>query len=129
MPRLIIDAMNVIGARPDGWWRDRAGAARRLLANLERLARGRGETVVVVLDGRPLPGVPEGPDGSLLVLYADRPGPNAADRRIEEYVAADPDPGDLLVVTSDADLAARVRALGARVEGASAWRRRIDAVP
>ncbi len=126
MPRLVVDAMNVIGARPDGWWRDRAGAARRLVRNLERLARDRDERVVVVLDGRPLPDLPEGERGDLLVLYAERPGPNAADRRIEEYVAADPDPASLLVVTSDADLARRVRALGARVEGASAWRRRID---
>ena len=33
--RLVVDAMNVIGTRPDGWWRDRDGAARRLIAALQ----------------------------------------------------------------------------------------------
>ncbi|MBM3141325.1 MAG: NTP pyrophosphohydrolase, partial [Chloroflexi bacterium] len=36
MGRLIVDAMNVIGSRPDGWWRDRPGAARRLVRALAR---------------------------------------------------------------------------------------------
>jgi len=46
---LLVDAANVVGSRPDGWWRDRAGAASRLL---DRLAG---------LPGRSLPG-PEGTD-------------------------------------------------------------------
>jgi hypothetical protein len=33
-PLLVIDAANVVGSRPDGWWKDRAGATRRLLASL-----------------------------------------------------------------------------------------------
>ena len=48
MAVLLVDVANVVGARPDGWWRDRAGAATRLL---ERLA---------LLDGRTVPG----PDGA-----------------------------------------------------------------
>ena len=47
----IVDASNVIGSRPDGWWRDRAGATRRLVAQLDRFAEGAGEPVIVVLDG------------------------------------------------------------------------------
>jgi hypothetical protein len=39
---LLVDVANVVGSRPDGWWRDRAGAASRLL---ESLAELRGETV------------------------------------------------------------------------------------
>jgi 8-oxo-dGTP pyrophosphatase MutT (NUDIX family) len=35
---IIVDAANVMGARPDGWWRDRAGAAQRLAAEVEGLA-------------------------------------------------------------------------------------------
>ena len=39
----LVDASNVIGSRPDGWWRDREGAARRLIAELERFAEATGE--------------------------------------------------------------------------------------
>ncbi len=35
---LVVDVANVVGSRPDGWWRDRAGAASRLLAALAALA-------------------------------------------------------------------------------------------
>ncbi|WP_062466364.1 NUDIX domain-containing protein [Demequina maris] len=38
-PALVVDAANVVGAVPDGWWRDRAGAAARLVGRLEALAR------------------------------------------------------------------------------------------
>ncbi len=31
---IVVDAANVVGSRPDGWWRNRAGAARRLLVQL-----------------------------------------------------------------------------------------------
>lgn len=38
---IIVDAANVVGARADGWWRDRAGAAARLRDELSALgARG-----------------------------------------------------------------------------------------
>jgi hypothetical protein len=56
--RLMVDGMNVIGSRPDGWWRDRDGAVRRLLARLQELAASTGDDVTLVLDGRPLPDVP-----------------------------------------------------------------------
>jgi dihydrofolate reductase len=49
----MVDASNVIGAKPDGWWRDREGATERLLGQLRAFADG-GEDVTVVLDhGRP----------------------------------------------------------------------------
>ena len=51
--RWLVDASNVIGSRPDGWWRDREGAARRLIADLERFAETAGEPVTVVLDAGP----------------------------------------------------------------------------
>jgi predicted RNA-binding protein with PIN domain len=116
--RLMVDGMNVIGSRPDGWWRDRDGAVRRLLARLQELAASTGDDVTLVLDGRPLPDVPEGDHGGVHVVYATRRGRNAADDRIVELVAADPDPGSITVVTSDRELAQRVRALGAGVAGA-----------
>jgi predicted RNA-binding protein with PIN domain len=115
--RLIVDGNNVIGSIPDGWWRDRAGAARRLLASLQDLARTGGDRICVVFDGRPLPDLPEGVHRGVLVAYATRPGRDAADDRIVGEVAADRDPASLVVVTSDRALAERVRALGATVEG------------
>ena len=125
--RLIVDGNNVIGSRPDGWWRDRKGAARRLVANLQALAASTGEHIAVVLDGRPLPDLPEGVHDGVLVAYAKRPGRDAADDRIVEEVQRDPDPSSLTVVTSDHALAERVRALGARVESAGAFIRELEA--
>ena len=117
--RLVVDAMNVIGTRPDGWWRDRPGAARRLIGALQTFAARRGDQIAVVLDGRPLPDFPEGVHDGVLVAYARRGGRDAADDRIVEEVGRDRDPPSLVVVTSDQGLQSRVHALGARTEGAS----------
>jgi predicted RNA-binding protein with PIN domain len=121
--RWIVDAMNVIGSRPDGWWRDREGAVRRLHAALADVVRRGGEEVALVLDA-PVPGLEERSPPGLMVVAAPRPRPNAADDEIVRLVAADPDPARLRVVTSDSALAERVRRLGASVEGAGAFRRR-----
>jgi predicted RNA-binding protein with PIN domain len=117
--RLIVDGMNVIGARPDGWWRDRAGASRRLIASLHELAQRVDDQIAVVLDGRPLAQYPEGVHGGVLVAYASRQGRDAADDRIVDEVRKDRDPASLTVVTSDKGLRARVEALGARTETVS----------
>lgn len=117
MSRLIVDGMNVIGSRPDGWWRDRDAACRRLVDCLRQLAERTGEEVTVVFDGRPPPGLPEGPHGPVTVRYGRRGGANAADDRIVEIIAAAPDPSTLEVVTADRDLRARIVRLGARVSG------------
>jgi uncharacterized protein YaiI (UPF0178 family) len=112
-----IDAMNVIGSRPDGWWRDRDGAARRLIDQVRDWAH---EPVTVVLD--------YGPDdllgtvGTVTVVRASRRGRNAADDEIVRLVEGVP---DAVVVTSDAELASRVRALGAEVMGAGAFLREL----
>jgi predicted RNA-binding protein with PIN domain len=116
--RLVVDGMNVIGSRPDGWWRDRDGAVRRLHARLVARASERSETITVVLDGRPLSDLPEGTHDGIEVVYARRRGRDAADDRIVELVGAAPEPEVLTVVTSDRALADRVRALGADVVGA-----------
>jgi len=120
--RWMVDASNVIGSKPDGWWRDRDGATRRLLDQLREFADG-GEEVTVVLDaGRP---EWEGREGTLEVAIAPRRGRDAADDEIVRRVAADPDPRSIRVVTSDATLADRAREHGAEVEGAGAFRRRL----
>ncbi len=130
MGRLIVDGMNVIGSRPDGWWRDRKAAMRRLARRLEALSGASGDELTVVFDGRPgRSGPPEQPEGEpLRVLYARRSGRNAADERIAELVADDAEPASLTVVTSDAALRREVEALGAQVVGASLLLRRLDAI-
>lgn len=118
MSRLLVDGMNVIGSRPDGWWRDRDGAVRRLHARLVQRAAQEGHAVTLVLDGRPLADLPEGTHEGIDVRYARRRGRDAADDRIVELVEALPDGTDVTVVTSDRELARRVRTLGADVVGA-----------
>jgi predicted RNA-binding protein with PIN domain len=119
MARWLVDGMNVIGSRPDGWWRDRRGAMRRLVDELEMVE---GE-VIVVFDGRPF----ELESDRVQVIFASRPGRNAADDDVVALVSSHPDPSDLTVVTSDADLERRVRQHGAAVEGAGTFRQRLDA--
>jgi len=116
---LLVDAMNVIGSRPDGWWRDRPGAIRRLARDLATYAFQTGHGIDLFVDGRELPGLEEGTHDGVHVWYARRAGPNAADDRIVEYVREHPDPPSLDVITSDNALAGRVRDSGARVRGAS----------
>jgi hypothetical protein len=118
--------MNVIGSRPDGWWRDRPGAMRKLADGLKALAAASGDEVTVAFEGSLVEDFPAGSDGGLRVLYARRKGPNAADDRIVEEVAADPDPASLTVVTADRELSRRVRELGASVVGPSVLRARLD---
>ena len=124
--RWLVDGMNVIGSRPDGWWRDRAAAVRGLIAELEAFAATSGDEVSVVFDGRAPADQPEAK--AVRVEFAPG-GRNAADDRIAERVAADSDPATLRVVTSDRDLAQRVRSAGAEVVGSGGFRRRIDGVP
>ncbi len=116
----------MIGSRPDGWWRDRAGAVRRLVRALRALAEAEPAlALTVVVDGGPLEGLPEGDHGPLRVLYAPRRGPNAADDRIVEIVAADSAPSTLRVVSSDRALRERVREHGAEVVGTRTLLRRL----
>ena len=123
--RWIVDGNNVMGARPDGWWRDRAAAARRLAAQVDAFARDAGEPVTLFFDGRARDlGLPR--ETPLETAFAPRPGPNAADHAIAARVEADADPTSIRVVTSDRELAERVRAAGADVEGAGRFRSRLD---
>ena len=124
--RLVVDAMNVVGSRPDGWWRDRAGALRRLVEGLQCVAAATGDEITVVLEGAPLDGLAGGEHDGLVVEWARRRGRDAGDDRIAEVVGADPSPAALCVVTADRGLADRVRRLGAAVEGPSGLWRLVD---
>ncbi|MGO4429920.1 NTP pyrophosphohydrolase [Streptomyces sp. MCAF7] len=121
---VVVDAANVIGSVPDGWWRDRRGAAERLRDRLAALAES---------GLPPRPGVPEWaarpPVDIVLVVegaardVASVPGvrveraPGSGDDRIVEVVAAREPGRPCLAVTADRELRTRVRALGAEVTG------------
>jgi predicted RNA-binding protein with PIN domain len=112
MSKWLVDGMNVVGSTPDGWWKDRRGAMRRLADRLAEFAEESGDEVIVVFDGRPF----DVGTAGVHVRFAPRRGRNAADDEIARIVAEDPDPGSITVVTSDRELVERVRASGARVE-------------
>ena len=114
-PHMIVDAMNVIGSRPTGWWRDRPGAIREFVARLRAYADHHETPVTVVIDGRPLPDLPEGQYGYLEVCYARRAGANAADDRIVDMVRELQNTAH--VITADRDLRDRVHALSATTAG------------
>jgi predicted RNA-binding protein with PIN domain len=122
MTRWIVDGMNVIGSRPTGWWRDRPRAMRELVGELEAFAARSEEPVSVVFDGRSF----DLESDAIDVSFASRRGPNAADDDIAALVERSAEPGELSVVTSDADLARRVSAAGASVVGSGEFRRRLD---
>ena len=122
--RWIVDGMNVIGAKPDGWWRDRHAAMVRLVDLLERWAADEGEDVTVVFEQPPRPPIRS---SVIDVLHAKRPRPNSADDEIVRLIAAGDDAHDVRVVTSDALLADRARAAGASVEGAAGFRMQLEA--
>ncbi|MGZ4267899.1 MAG: NYN domain-containing protein [Solirubrobacteraceae bacterium] len=126
MGEWLVDGNNVVGSRPDGWWRDRRGAQRRLVERLERFAAARDAPVTIVFDGRAFDA---GGGERVSVTFASRPGRDAADDDIAALVARHPDPASVIVVTSDRELGARVRTAGAQVLGARALLDELDALP
>lgn len=109
MRALIVDGANVVGSRPDGWWRDRAGAASRLWERLTAADLPHDE-VVVVLEGAARKGVPAGREGRVVTIHA----PGSGDDAIVEAAAALVGQGwDVTVVTADRGLQARIGALDA----------------
>ena len=115
--------MNVIGSRPDGWWRDRRAAMTALVEHLEQWARSEDADVTVVFE-RP-PSVPI-ESSVITVTHAPAPAPNSADDEIVRLVNADAHPAEIRVVTSDRTLTARVAAAGASVYPAERLRNLID---
>lgn len=109
---VIVDAANVVGSVPDGWWRDRRGAAERLR---DRLAAegvpGQAGPVEIVLV---VEGAARGVESVPRVRV--EPARGSGDDRMVELVAAERG-RRVLVVTADRELRRRVTELGARVAG------------
>lgn len=119
LPIIVVDAANVVGSTPDGWWRDRHGATERLRDALAPLAalgvagvEGPVELLLVV-EGKGVETIP-----GVRVIAA----PGSGDDTIVDLVR-EAGPG-VTVVTADRGLRERVTALGARVIGPSAVPRR-----
>ncbi|WP_031046689.1 hypothetical protein [Streptomyces sp. NRRL F-5650] len=112
-PLVIVDAANVVGSVPDGWWRDRRGAAERLR---DRLASdgvpGRAGPLEVVLV---VEGAARGVESVPGVRVESAPG--SGDDHIVELVARAAGGRAVLVVTADRGLRRRVAELGAEVAG------------
>jgi len=121
--RWLVDGMNVIGTRPDAWWRDRHGAMVRLVDMLERWAAVSGAEVTVVFEQPPRPPISS---SVIAITHAPRPRRDSADDEIVRLLLVDPEPGAVRVVTSDSFLGDRVRAAGASVEPASPFRSLIE---
>jgi predicted RNA-binding protein with PIN domain len=117
--RWYIDAMNVIGTRPDGWWRDRDAAMLRLVDQIERWAAAEGEDVVVVFERAPRPPIRS---TVIEVAHAPRPRRDAADDEIIRRLKLEPHPALVRVVTSDRWLSDQAMFLGAGVQGAETFR-------
>jgi 8-oxo-dGTP diphosphatase len=124
----VVDVANVMGARPDGWWRDRAGAAARLGGSVAELA-ARGVPAAQMPAGLPSPTawvlVLEGRARAAAAALADVPptvrvvsAPGSGDDTIVAEVASVAGAGaSCLVVTADRELRRRCAALGAGVAG------------
>ena len=122
--RWLIDGMNVIGTRPDAWWKDRHAAMVRLVHQLESWVAATGEDVTVVFEQPPSPPISS---TVIEVAHAPRPRRDSADDEIVRRLAADPEPGTVRVVTSDRWLADRVHAAGATVHPADSFRAQLEA--
>jgi 8-oxo-dGTP pyrophosphatase MutT (NUDIX family) len=133
---VVVDAANVVGSRPDGWWKDRAGAARRLIAGVltvcdagipdEALPESLARPVlqrwwpqsVVVVEGAARSVAPADPGEAPVARVSVRAAPGSGDDTIVDAIAEAGD-GPRLVVTADRELRNRCAALGATVVGPS----------
>jgi predicted RNA-binding protein with PIN domain len=121
--RWIVDGMNVIGSRPDGWWKDRGRAMVALVESLDRWASTQEEEVTVVFERPPKTAI----DSSVVkVAYAPKAAANSADDEIVRMVGADARPHEIRVVTSDKGLIDRVASLGASIRPSASFRDLID---
>lgn len=118
---MIVDGANVVGSRPDGWWRDRPGAAERLAARLVAAltdgslaaAFGPEPHLHLVLEGAAKAAdLPTHPSLTAVLAPAD------GDATIVALAASLADL-DVVVVTADRGLRERVQAAGARTVGPS----------
>jgi hypothetical protein len=112
---LLVDAANVVGARAEGWWRDRPGAARQLVEQIRTAtaASRLPEPVVVVLEGAARRGMEEGIVEGVEVVHA----PGGGDDALVAIAAASETP--IVLVSADRGLRQRIQAHGGQAVGPS----------
>lgn len=121
---VVVDAANVVGAKPDGWWKDRAGATRRLHEAL-LVSDVPGDEIVLVLEGGAKGGVRPGKDAHVRTVHAPKEGDATI---LSEATRAAQQDRRVTVVTADRALAANCGAVGAVVVGPSWLLDRLDEV-
>ena len=120
---LVVDAANVVGSVPDGWWRDRPGAAARLHGRLVRAALP-FDSVVFVVEGAARRGVSVGVEGGVTTVHAPGVGDEEIVSRCQELV----DGGATVALASaDRGLLARVEPLGVLAMGPRSLRDLLEA--
>lgn len=122
---VIVDGNNVMGARADGWWRDRPAAVRRLFGRLRCLREGWTGVLFLVLDV-PQKDLPEGRHDGIEVRYPGRRGRDAADERIVRLLDELGGGEGVAVVTSDRALADSARQRDVAVVGAGTFLAHLD---
>lgn len=121
---MIVDGMNVLGSRPDGWWKDRPAAMERLARRLDAFAAATAIDMTVVFDGNEHARV-SGAARSIAIGFAPG-GRDSADREIVRRIRGDADPASLVAVTSDRRLRAAVKAANANSISAGELLRRLE---
>jgi hypothetical protein len=118
---VVVDVANVIGSRPTGWWRDRAGAVRRFTEQVRGAVRGGRlvAPVVLVLEGQGRRGAAEEEVDGVEVVHAPGSGDDA-------IVAVATTRVGVVAVTADRALGERLRAVGAEVRGPRWFLERLD---
>ena len=125
-PAVVVDAANVVGSVPDGWWKDRAGAAARLRARLDGLSVSADDLelggdewfpeVSMVVEGQAR-GIDD--DASAVaIIRAEAAGDDAIVAEVERRVAG---AETVVAVTSDRELRERVERAGAGQVRSAGW--------
>ena len=112
---ILVDAANVVGSKPNGWWKDRPGAARKLVERIQRAAAAGdlARPVVIVLEGAARQGFDEGSYDDVRVVHAKGEG----DDTLADVAAAADEP--VTLVSADRGLRDRVTQVGAQSVGPS----------
>jgi 8-oxo-dGTP pyrophosphatase MutT (NUDIX family) len=125
-PVVVVDAANVVGSVPDGWWKDRLGAAERLRDRLGGLTVTGADlsltgtrwfpAVALVVEGKARDLAQE--SGDVTVVRAEGAGDDAIVAEVGRRAAQ----GDVVIaVTSDRELQERVADSGASAVHSARW--------
>lgn len=141
-PAIVVDAANVVGSVPDGWWKDRRGANARLRDRLALLSSQGSHAGLLGLTQHDVPGIDRAfPHWILVAEGAGRGNDSVAGVRVVDAPARGDDTiveetrrllnegRRVTVITSDEELQSRVTSLGATKRGTQKLLRRLPDLP